>query len=39
MHSITQDNRLIIHMPKNERCIAEIALYSSVWKQQIVVAI
>jgi hypothetical protein len=30
MHLITQDSCLIIHIPKNERCVAEIALYSSV---------
>jgi hypothetical protein len=27
---ITQDSLIQIHIPKNERCVAEVALYSSV---------
>jgi hypothetical protein len=30
MNLATQDSCLIIHIPKSERCVAEIALYSSV---------
>jgi hypothetical protein len=30
MHLITQDSCLIVHIPKNERCVTEIALNISV---------
>jgi hypothetical protein len=33
MNLITQDTRLIIHIPKNERCVAEI-FYTTVFENK-----